>query len=74
MGNEILDLRPRLALLMRWEERFEKFLREKQLSDERMRDYRSYFKRFLEGGVLSESFLQDAKVLPPWGERCLDIV
>ena len=36
-----------------------------------MRDYRSYFKRFLEGGVLSESFVWAAKDLPTWGRVVL---
>ncbi len=67
LGNEVLSLKPQPALLMRWEEGFERWLlEEKGISAEYVKYYRSLFLKHFEGEVLDEALVERASDLPDW--------
>ncbi len=67
LGNEVLELKPEPALVIRWNEGFERYLKERKgISGEQVAYYRSLFERYFEGKVLSEEFVEEAANLPDW--------
>ncbi len=67
LGNEVLELKPEPALVMRWEEDFEAYLRNRKgISEGQVAYYHSLFERYFEGKVLSEEFVEEATSSPGW--------
>ncbi|UXD22063.1 hypothetical protein IPA_01265 [Ignicoccus pacificus DSM 13166] len=67
LGNEVIELKPKPVLLLKWNEEFEAYLKERKgISEEQVNKYRSYFKRFFEGKVLNEEFVEEAASFPDW--------
>ncbi|UXD22226.1 hypothetical protein IPA_02740 [Ignicoccus pacificus DSM 13166] len=67
LGNEVTELKPEPALLMKWEDVFEAYLKERKgISEEQIAYYRSLFERFFEGKALTEEFVEEASKFPGW--------
>ncbi|NPA85603.1 MAG: helix-turn-helix domain-containing protein, partial [Crenarchaeota archaeon] len=66
LGNEIIGLKPEPALLMKWEDEFEIYLREKGISARWVKYYHSLFEKYFEGKALSEKVVEEASGLPEW--------
>ncbi len=75
LGNEVLELKPEPALVMHWEEGFERYLREtKGISEDQVAYYRTLFERYFEGKVLNEELVEDAASFPDWARVTFGIM
>jgi intergrase/recombinase len=67
LGNEVLELKPEPALILKWSEEFERYLKDtKGISEEQVAYYRSLFERYFEGKVLNEEFVEEVANLSDW--------